>query len=56
MFSRNRKQSIEFTEKVIVRVRNNEPVSGVTKGMFTGETKASLNERFKKAKAALSQD
>ncbi|HHF2855187.1 TPA: hypothetical protein ACPJZ8_004412 [Vibrio diabolicus] len=54
MLLNKKNQKLEFSEKVMKRVQEHKPVSDDVKRMFKNETKASLNERFKKAKANLS--
>ncbi|WP_156430592.1 hypothetical protein [Vibrio tritonius] len=54
MFFNKNNQKMDFSERVLKRAQNNEPMSDKVKGMFKNETKASLNERFKKAKQTLS--
>lgn len=47
-------KKLDFSNKVITRMQEHEPVSDSVRNMFNSENKASLNERFKKAKAELS--
>ncbi len=50
----NKNKKLDFSNKVITRMQEHEPVSDSVRNMFKSENKASLNERFKKAKAELS--